>query len=443
MRDILVIAILIGLVPFILARAWIGVLAWTWVGLMNPHQLGWGAAGTFPAAMVVGLATLVALVFAPDKRAPAWNAAALALLLTCLFYTLKLPFALSPWPIVWEYYEKFMKILLMTFVIAMLIHGEYRIRWFFGIVVVSLGFYGFKGGIFVITTGGHYMVQGPEASFIGGNTHLGVALIMILPLVFAGAEVAQRRWVRNLSYATFWLTVLAIIFTYSRGALLGLLITFPFIFMRMKRKGLVVAMLLPTLLLGVALVPEKLFNRAETIQTYEQDHSAMQRIQAWSVAKNIAFDHPIAGGGFSLDTIGHAEWLGYADFMGEWNNRPRAAHSIYFQVLGEHGFIGLGLFLTALIGTMASLRTVRRAAGTLPNSEWIAHIAGAVQIGLLGYMTAGAFVSLAYFDLFYTYVALSAILYREVMERKQALGSPAIGGWRPPNSWKPPSPLMR
>jgi len=418
MRDLVILAVVFGLVPFILYRAWFGALAWTWIGLMNPHQFAWGVATTFPVAAVIGGATLVALVLTRERKAPGGTAPMLALLLMAIFYTAKLPFGWAA-EAGYEQWDRAMKILLMTFVITMLIHEEHRIKWLLWIIVLSLGFYGFKGGLFVIATGGQHQVQGPERSFLSGNTQLGVALIMVLPLIFAAARLAERNWVRLLCYATFWLTMLAIVFTYSRGAFLGLAIVFPFIFLRMRRKALVALMLVPAAAMFIALTPQKLFERAETIQDYEADHSAMQRLQAWSVAKNVALARPLTGGGFALDAIAPARWLGYADFMGAWNNRPRAAHSIYFQILGEHGFVGLLLYATALVGTLLTLSRVRRRADHLPGAEWMAEYARAIQIGLYGYMISGAFVSLGYFDLFYTYVAVTAIFSRELVQRGQ------------------------
>ncbi|MCC7547524.1 MAG: putative O-glycosylation ligase, exosortase A system-associated [Burkholderiales bacterium] len=424
MRDIVVIGFILGLIPFILARAWIGVIAWTWIGLMNPHQLGWGFAGSFPVAMLVGAATLVALVFEQQKKAPAMNVAMGVLLVTAVFYTVKMPLAWSN-DMSWEVWNKTMKIFLMTFVMGMVIFGEYRIKWLLWTVVFSMGFYGLKGGIFSIVTGGNHHVQGPAPSFISGNTEIGLAMNMVLPLILVAARHAQRQWIRVLTYSTFWFTIIAIVFTYSRGALLGLAVAMLFILPGMKRKLLLTLALVPVLIIGIVLTPEKLFDRAETIRTYEQDESAMQRIQAWGVAKNIAIAHPLTGGGFGLQDVNDDLWLSYADFLGNWKNYARAAHSIYFQVLGEHGFVGIALFLTLLFATLVSLTRSRRVLLNIPEARWLADYTWAVRIGIFAYIVSGAFLSLAYFDLLYLYVGLSAIIAREVIARQAAAANRA------------------
>lgn len=418
MRDILLLGVIFGSIPFILRHAWLGVLAWTWIGLMNPHRFGWGSAVEFPVAMIIGVTTLIALVVSKDRKGIAWNGPMVILAVLAVFYTVKTPFA---WVTedAWMQWKTVIKVLIFTFVITMLIHGEKRIKWLLLTIVLSLGvFYGGKGGVFVLSTGGQHMVQGPDGTFIGGNTHLAVALIMVLPLVQAAGGMATARWQKLGLEAAFWLTILAIIFTYSRGALLGLGIIFPFLFLRMKRKVLVTMLLVPAVAVGIALTPTKLFERADTIKSYEEDESAMQRIQAWGVAKNIALENPLFGAGFALLNAPAERWARYADFEGRWFTRARAAHSIYFQMLGEHGMVGLLLFLGLLGGTQIVLGRVRREALTTPGCEWLATYARALQIGLFGYMVSGAFVSLAYFDLLFTFVALGAVMQRELAERR-------------------------
>ncbi|MEJ2346940.1 MAG: O-antigen ligase family protein, partial [Gammaproteobacteria bacterium] len=146
---------------------------------------------------------------------------------------------------------------------------------------------------------------------------------------------------------------------------------------------------------------------------FEHDYSAMQRIQAWSVAKNVALANPLVGAGFDFAGAQNpSRWVDYADFLGPWHNTPRAAHSIYFQILGQHGFVGLILFMMLLLGTFFRLRHL----GRLERQQdvaWIGRYAKAIQFALIPYMISGAFLSLAYFDLFYACAAFSTVLYRE------------------------------
>jgi probable O-glycosylation ligase (exosortase A-associated) len=81
--------------------------------------------------------------------------------------------------------------------------------------------------------------------------------------------------------------------------------------------------------------------------------------------------------------------------------RVHDAHSIYFEVMGEHGFIGLGLFLLMGIFTWFRAQQVIRACKKDAERKWASDLASMVQVSLVGYAVGGTFLGLAYFDLPY------------------------------------------
>lgn len=426
MRDLVLLTTILGLIPFILKRPWIGVLAWFWVGLMAPHGLTWGFMKTAPVAMIIGVATLFALLFTKE-RATMPVTREMALMFLFAAFT-----ALTSWAAMvpdqaWEQWRHVMKVLLMTFVTPILVFGQKRILWLLLIVTVSIGFYGMKGGVFAILTGGAHMVLGPPGTFLAGNTFIGLAMIMVLPLILVTARLFRQKladigwplraeWYPLIGlgfYATFWLTVVAILATYSRGALVGLLAITPFLFLRMKRKTLMT--LIALLAVGVVGVsaPDQLVERWGTIKTYEEDQSAMQRVQAWGVNWNMAVERPFLGMGFRNTWMGYDWWISYANFEGSWRH-VLSPHSIYFQVLGQHGFAGLSIFLALIAFTYRTLGRIKRRASELAGRLWLSQYAWAIQVGLIGYLVAGAFLDVAYFNLLYAFIALAIIMRREL-----------------------------
>jgi probable O-glycosylation ligase (exosortase A-associated) len=146
------------------------------------------------------------------------------------------------------------------------------------------------------------------------------------------------------------------------------------------------------------------------------DTSALARLQAWSVATNIALTYPL-GAGYTVDAMPFAEWIRYSDIEHPGLFKVQAAHSIYFQMLGDHGFPGLALFLAMIAASYLTLTRVRLTVKGQGQHAWLGHYARALQIGLVGYLVSGAFVSMGSFDLLYTFVVLSPILLREARER--------------------------
>jgi putative inorganic carbon (HCO3(-)) transporter len=96
----------------------------------------------------------------------------------------------------------------------------------------------------------------------------------------------------------------------------------------------------------------------------------------------------------------------------------RAAHSIYFMVLGEHGFVGLFLFLLLWLFVWQSAGRLRIQGKKLPQTQWLSHLGGMCQVSLAGYAVGGAFLSLSYYDLPYNILIL-IVLGCRWLDRKE------------------------
>ena len=416
MRDLLVTAVIFSLLPLCFLRPWMGVLVWSWIGYMNPHRLCWGFAAEFPFAEIVAIAILAGLPFCRDMQAlPRRREVYLILALWLVFFLSTVTGAIHPAD-AWMQLGKVSKIFAMTFVTLLLFQDMRRVRLLIWVIALSIGFFGIKGGIWTLATGGHDQVLGPEGTFLGSNTHLGVALNMVLPMLVLLRRDSTRPWVRHFLLLASGCTAIAIVGTYSRGAFLGLIAVSVFLLLKSRGRLVALVTLLMFCLLVTAAVPEKWFNRVETIETYQQDESANSRFQSWYVSYRLALDHPFLGAGFrpfSSEIYEHY-------IPGYWD-RGHDAHSIVFQVLAEHGFTGLTLYLSLIISTLLSLRRIREAARKRDNPQ-IENYASMLEVGIMGYLVDGSFNSLSYFDLFYHFIAITVILWGLVSREVVAVG---------------------
>jgi probable O-glycosylation ligase (exosortase A-associated) len=323
----------------------------------------------------------------------------------------------------WEKWGVVSKILLMAVVAIPLIHDRARFRLLLIVTALSVGFYGFKGGLFVLMNGGQYMVLGPPASFFESNNELGLVLNMSLPLLLVLAKEEEHVWRRRLLWATFFLTMLAVPFTYSRGAVLGLAAVLAMLFLRARRRVIVVALAIGAVVAFSLFVPSRWTERMETLEAVRSDESAQLRLMSWQVAYDIAVDRPVFGGGFKVFT----HRTTYDIYLPEY---PRAfghdAHSIYFNLLGEHGWIGLGLFLGLVGCIFGTLRKLRRTGQSHPQLGWVASYSHMLQASLVAYLVTGAFLSAAYFDLAYQLFVAVVILKRLADEEQAVVGDEAV-----------------
>ncbi len=410
MRAILLLVVLAAFLPKSLMHPWVGTVVWAWISLMNPHEYTW-TASRFPVAAAVGGATLVGLFFSRDPKRSPFHPATWILLVFVLWMCLTTATAFYP-AASWEMLNRVLKIQLMVYVTIALLVNRRQLDIFLWVVVFSIGYFGVKGGLFTIATGGSYRVWGPPNSFIEGNNELALALVMTIPLMRYLQIGMQKGWQRNGMTLAMLLTATAALGSQSRGALLAISAMGLLLWLRSPRKlgtGIVIGCCAVGLFF---FMPESWHQRMDTIGTYHSDESAMGRIRMWHTMIHLAQDR-ITGGGFAIYN---------ADVISRYKSAEdredgvlvRAAHSIYFEVLGEHGFIGLGLFLLFWVSVWITAGRLSRRARGDPRTTWAAHLASLCQVAMVGYWVGGAFLSLPYFDLPYDIVAALLVAKRIV-----------------------------
>lgn len=266
-----------------------------------------------------------------------------------------------------------------------------------------------KGGLFTVLTGGNYRVWGP-GGFIGENNAFALATIITLPLLHFLQLQLRKPWQRHVMSVIMLLCVASALGSHSRGALLALAAMGFVFWWRSESKGLMTVMLMIVLLALLPMMPEHWWERMETIKTYEEDTSAMGRINAWIVAWEVA-KHNLFGAGMSY------QHQYYFSMYGAYETLVRAAHSIYFQILGNHGFIGLLLYLGIWISTFRTAGWLRKNCTQMADAVWAGQLGNMVQVALVGFAVGGAFLSLAYFDLPYN-MLIMVVLAKKWVESK-------------------------
>ncbi len=414
MRDILVTCSVFGVLPFVLRFPWVGILLYTWLGLMNPHRLAYGFSLNFPFSMIVALTTLFALLFSKEIKRIIWSRETYLLLILILWMCLTTTSAMYP-ALASLQLDKVLKIQLMIFVALILMRSFDRIEALIWVAAASIGFYGFKGGIFTILRGGSYRVQGPDGTFIGGNNEIGLALAMTVPLLYFMRTRCANHLLKIFMTAWVVLTAFAAIGTQSRGALLGMGAMSAFIWINSRNK-IVTALILGVTAYSIAnFMPQSWYDRMGTIETHDQDKSAQGRINAWWMAWNLATDRFLGGGFDCFQVPTFAIYAPDPDDVHE-------AHSVIFEMLGEHGFVGLALFLALGISTWFSAGWSARRARKISDMVWVSDMMRMVQCSLIAYATAGLFLGLSYFD--YYYILIIAVIATTWLIKRRVAGMP-------------------
>ena len=412
MRDIAIFLVVAIGIPFMLRNPAVGIGYWVWLSLMNPHRAAWGFAYSFHFAFVVAVTTVIGLFLSKEPRQLKGGAAAWVLLAFVMWMCFTTLFALEPARAI-TMLERVMKIMFVTFLALYTLYKREHVMWLMLIIVVSIGFFGVKGGVFTLRGGGAHLVYGPPQSFIADNNAIALAVIMTIPLLAYFYIMSTKRWIRAAIVGSILLCAASALGSYSRGGLLAIIAMSAFLWLKAKSKlwlGLVVV------LVGLgfySFMPSKWEDRMDTISTYEEDRSAQGRIKTWTMLTNLALDRPLVGGGFEPYTPEV-----FRRYLPDYD-RTHSAHSIYFQVLGEHGFVGLALFVVFWMLTWQLSRRIIKHTKNDPQSRWAYWLAAMIQVSLVGYFVGGMFLNLAYWDMPY-YLMIALVVTWHVLRSQSA-----------------------
>lgn len=405
LRDLLVLTLIFGSLPFIVWRPYIGILVWSWISYMNPHRMSFGTAYSMPVAQIVAITLLFAIFFTRERNKVRLTPVTVLWIALLLWMTVTTFFSFFP-ELAQLQLEKVLKIQLVTGLTLLLINNRKKLDHLIWVIALSIGFFSTKGGVFTLMTGGGYRVYGPPDSFIYENNSLAVGTLMVVPLIFYLYRAVKPAWGKAALLLMIMLSMFSVLGSQSRGALVGIGAVGVYFWWKSSYKLASSAVLIVFAVVLVSFMPESWSDRMATITNYQEDKSAMGRINAWKYSINVA-NANLTGAGF--ESWSKETFAIYAPVPDD----VHAAHSIYFSVLADHGWPGLLLFGSILVLTGLQLRRIERDA---TNSDRDRLLAVCLQISLVAYLAGGAFLSLAYFDLPWHIFAMT-ILLRDLCSR--------------------------
>jgi putative inorganic carbon (HCO3(-)) transporter len=429
MRDIVLTVFVFGMIPMMLRHPYIGALMYAWISMMNPHRLAFGFAHNFQFAAIIAGVTLLSAALSRKRLPFPWTPVSALLVLFMVWMTITSVFAMGPYSDVFETWLHVFKIHIMLLLTLMLVRGQEHMRQLIWVIVLSIGFFGVKGGIWTVATGGGERVYGPPGGVIENNNELALALVMIIPLMYYLMSTAKMKLVRYGLIVAMIFCSFSVLGSHSRGAFLAIVAAAAMLSLKSRHPVLLGVLGGAGLLAMFAFMPTHWWSRMHTMEGSPEtlDWSAVSRLHTWQTLWNMALDHPIVGAGF--ETTLPEIFRQYAPVQGMLAYSP---HSIYFQVLGEHGFTGLFIYLALIVVTWRSASRLARVCLQTPGFEWGSGLMRMIQVSLIGFLVGGAFLNLLHFDMPYYLMGLVVMLdatlkdhIRDNPPQKSAAGGPA------------------
>ena len=426
MRDLAFLLAWLGmLVPVLVAGAHAAVLLWVWTSLLAPNDVLYGFVTGIPfSKLAVVIAVPLLLIGRGGGIRFGWNGTVALLVMLGCTAVVSQSMALSSDAVGgWDLCQKLIKILALAVVVTGVMRDRLRVHALLIAMSLGIGFTGVDEGLkWLASGGGHQMLGSPS---VGDNNQIGMDVLLIVPLLAHVHGVASRRLVRVACVIGGLLCAICAIGSNSRGAFVGLVVLGLGLAMTGRRK--LPALLLVGLLalVGSQLLPSSWFERMDSIKTAKSDDSFEGRVVAWKMSILVAMHRPLFGGG--MHAIQEFDvWDRYKPEFDRVSFIPspdplnaHAAHSIYFELLGDLGVCGLGSFLGLVALALVNGRAVRRAVrqSARPDLLWAADLARKVELSLVVFLVSGSALSAAYYDIDYLLIVLMTVL-RDLVRRE-------------------------
>lgn len=423
MRDVFLAMICLSYLFTGLVAPFTAGLGYIWIDLISPQNLGWSFIKGLSLSFYLGAATLFLYLITDRKDPPRFGLSLILLSLWAIWVTLTTTWSVVPGP-AWVKWDWAFKVICFSIFVPFIIRSRVQIEAMLLTIVFAMSGITIAFGAKSILTGGGY---GHDLGLAEGNSGLtegsGLALTAsaIVPLLIFFARhsriLPRHPLVTVMVYSLIVAAIATAVGTHARTGLVALVVLGALLWLTSRRKVVLGVAIMALVSVGSLLTTDRWLDRMTTIQGYQQDHSAMSRIAVWSWTLEFVSENPF-GGGFGSYRIN--QFVIPAPEMpgGQLEIRARAFHSIYFEVLGEHGYVGAAIYGLIIVAMFANFRRVATAKDESPEALWSAGLSRALTISALVYLAGGAFIGIA-FQPFLYYLVAASISMRELVHREQ------------------------
>jgi putative inorganic carbon (HCO3(-)) transporter len=422
LSDLLFIVIFLMLAMYSINRPYIALSAVIWVDIFKPQDISTSFLLGQPLSLIAAAIFFLSFFLNfPKLEKPALKSPVLLIIFFMIWITLANSMADFP-DAAWNKYNWAIKVLLFSIFIPFVLNSKIKIEFFLVIMLISIGYFLFVAGLKGALSGGGYGIKlidsAAENSGITESSTLSMVAVLSIPLslyVFKFSFIAERFKLGSYYFlGLVFLALFTVIATHARTGLvcLALLVLIYVLYSKKRFRNILLIAIIGLSL--VPLVPSEWVSRMDTLRNSSQDASAHGRVLVWRWTVDYANQNPFFGGGFRSH-LANAGILHLYGESGEANiggqQKGKAYHSIYFEVLGESGYGGLAIFM--LIIVLSWRLNVNTMKSALPEN-WRFALAKSLNLALIIYCVGGAFIGVSFEPWLYYILMLSASIHNTV-----------------------------
>lgn len=425
MRDLIVLVVLLAFILPGLTRPYLAFAGYLWVDTVVPQGQVFGFLANQPISMVMAIVCLVSLILGVRKLSST-ESKFVPFLFVFFIIWITVSSIYSEFPIfAWNKWDTAVKTLIMAFLLMFTITTRKQLELVILILFCSLMFYMASAGPKSLLSGGGYgvsLILGGSNAGLAESSTLACVAVMTLPIIgylqkhttLLPARIAKNRavWV-----ATSILCLATVIGSTARTGLVVLVAYVGIKSLRFRSLIKIVPLALFAAFTIYQFAPESWFERMATTGDVANQSVSSDRIAVWLWTLDYVAERPLIGGGFN-------SYLANGGLLGLYDERlidyqgVRAFHSIYFEVLGEHGYVGLSIFIALISSTILVNRSLLKRKDI---DERTKDFCLTMNHTIILFCIGGFFIGIAFKPILYQLIAISiahhTITYKELNEQ--------------------------
>ncbi len=313
----------------------------------------------------------------------------------------------------WEFVERIVKIVIPMIIGLTLITSVKELKQLAWTILTAQGYMAFEMNSYYFS--GYNLLRWEGFGGMDNNS-AAIALVTGIGLAFFLGVHSEKLWHKGVAFFFAALMANAILFSFSRGGMLGMIVAGMGAFIVIPKRPRTYA------ILGIAVIAAAVMAGPEVRERFmttfvkkkggEREASAQSRVDLWSDCIDVMKKNPVMG-------CGPNQWPMIASTYG-WPH-GKEAHSLWMQTGAELGLVGLGLYLGFYLTAIALIwqLTWKR---THVSDPWFKHIARMSFTGLCGFVVSAQFVSLESLEIPY-YTALLGLGVLKLNSRPRYLAN--------------------
>jgi probable O-glycosylation ligase (exosortase A-associated) len=378
-----------------LFNPFIGLLIYVSFALLMPNSL-WGfAVGSGNYSRIVAVALLAGWLLKGFGNWQFGKARPMVVSLVGFWLWTALGAIQAPEPeIAWSAAEALAKIVLPFLVGITVIDSVQKLKQLAWVILLSQGYVALEFNLSYFQ--GYNRIQEDAFGSLDNNS-IAIVLVANTALGFFLGINAEPWWRKAVALGFAACSAHAVLFSFSRGGMLGLAVVALVGFVLIPKRPMHIAIFAVAVLLSLRLAGTEVRQRFMTSfhNPEERDGSAQSRLDLWANCWDSMLKHPLFGHGPN-------HWPLVVQEYG-WP-KGKAAHSLWMQVGAENGFPGL-LLLVFFYTSCVFWLWPQAYRGQALADPWFQDCARMVCASLIGFIVAAQFVSIWGVELPY-YIAL-------------------------------------